>query len=77
MTKKNIAILGGAFDPIHNDHLTMAYEVLNFNFSDEVWFTPTPDSRWDKTCFSNTQHRLAMINLATQNERQFSVCTDD
>ena len=44
---KNVAIMGGAFDPVHMDHVTVARLCLRNNLCDEVWFVPSPD-RWDK-----------------------------
>ncbi|MGL1934798.1 MAG: nicotinate (nicotinamide) nucleotide adenylyltransferase [Fibrobacterales bacterium] len=60
-----VAILGGAFDPIHADHMRMAYECLNFAVCDEVWLMPSPD-RWDKKLVVDAKHRLAMVQSAVE-----------
>ncbi|MFR5080276.1 MAG: nicotinate-nicotinamide nucleotide adenylyltransferase [[Clostridium] innocuum] len=36
-----IAVLGGAFDPIHNGHLQIAKQALKQLRVDEVWFMPS------------------------------------
>lgn len=43
---KNIAIYGGAFDPIHNGHVAIIQELKNNKEMDEVWIMPTRVSRW-------------------------------
>lgn len=58
-----VAILGGAFDPVHCDHLQMASAALAHGHCDEVWFLPSPD-RWDKRPHATAEHRLAMLRLA-------------
>ncbi|MGL1901686.1 MAG: nicotinate (nicotinamide) nucleotide adenylyltransferase [Fibrobacterales bacterium] len=66
---KVVAVLGGAFDPIHNDHMRMAYECLNFSVCDEVWLMPSPD-RWDKKPVVSAEHRLAMVQIAVEGNTQ-------
>jgi len=36
----NIALLGGSFNPPHNSHVSIARQVLDFGYADEVWFLP-------------------------------------
>ena len=43
MSIKNVAILGGAFDPVHDDHLALAKVCLEKGICDEVWFVPSPN----------------------------------
>ena len=63
LTKRNIALLGGSFDPITIAHLQIATEIYNqFDDIDEVWLVPCGDSREDKKLTKGT-HRVAMINL--------------
>ena len=47
MSSKTVAVMGGAFDPVHRDHVYVAELCLKKGFCDEVWFMPSPD-RWDK-----------------------------
>ncbi len=70
--KKVIAVLGGAFDPIHSDHLRMADECLNYSLCDEVWLIPSPD-RWDKQPHASAHHRLTMAQKAVENKDRIFV----
>src|SRR5262249_49056384 len=38
--KQKVALLGGAFDPIHRGHIEVAAEVLRLDGVDEVWLMP-------------------------------------
>jgi nicotinate (nicotinamide) nucleotide adenylyltransferase len=38
--RRRVAILGGAFDPITNSHLTCASEIVRSGQADEVWLVP-------------------------------------
>src|SRR4051812_6096446 len=38
--KLRVALLGGAFDPVHRGHLEVAAEVLRLGEVDEVWLMP-------------------------------------
>ena len=60
---KNVAVLGGAFDPVHKDHMRVARTCLDRGFCDEVWFMPSPD-RWDKQLNASPEDRFAMLELA-------------
>jgi nicotinate-nucleotide adenylyltransferase len=71
---KTIAILGGAFNPPHVDHLRMAYECLNWHYCDEVWFMPSPQ-RWDKQVLIHPEHRLQMIQKAIEGVPEFVLCS--
>ena len=64
---KNVAIMGGAFDPVHQDHVRVAKLCLEKNLCDEVWFVPSPD-RWDKTLNASPEDRFAMLELVTSDE---------
>jgi len=75
-SSKIIALFGGAFDPIHADHLRLAWECLNFRLADEVWFVPSPD-RWDKSLSASQSHRVDMLTLALEGEKRFRLCLDE
>ncbi len=61
--KKNIALLGGSFDPITSAHLQIATEIYNqLDDIDEVWLVPCGDNREDKKLTKGV-HRIEMINL--------------
>jgi len=71
---KKVGLLGGTFDPIHNGHLNLAFEMLEKKGLDEIWFCPTwknphklvgqASSAWD---------RLEMVRLAIEEIPQFKV----
>ena len=65
--KKNVAVLGGAFDPVHMDHIRVAKTCLEKKFCDEVWFMPSPD-RWDKKLNASPEDRFAMLELAMEGD---------
>ena len=62
MSSKSVAIFGGAFDPVHRDHVRLARLCLDLKLCDELWFVPSPD-RWDKKLFASPADRLAMLDL--------------
>ncbi|MBP5350440.1 MAG: nicotinate-nicotinamide nucleotide adenylyltransferase [Fibrobacterales bacterium] len=64
--KKRVAVLGGAFDPVHVDHVRLARECLEWNMADEVRFVVAPDVRWDKRTVAGAEDRLEMVRLATE-----------
>ncbi|MDP1880885.1 MAG: nicotinate (nicotinamide) nucleotide adenylyltransferase [Parachlamydiaceae bacterium] len=37
---KKIGLFGGTFDPIHNGHLNLAFELMEKHLLNEVWFIP-------------------------------------
>ena len=66
---KNVAVLGGAFDPVHMDHMRVARTCLDRGFCDEVWFMPSPD-RWDKVLKASPEDRFAMLELAFSGDKR-------
>ncbi len=71
--RKKIGILGGAFDPIHLDHLKMSQVTLACKFCQEVWWIPSPDLRWDKQTFFAASDRLEMLRRVVENEPHMKV----
>lgn len=71
---KNIGILGGTFDPIHNGHLLIANEVLACLHLDEIWFLPNYEPpHKEKTNFISNEERLKMLRLATMDQPFFRI----
>lgn len=68
---RHVALLGGSFDPIHRGHLTMARTALEQLGADEVWFIPTYETPLKDRVLTSDSHRLAMIELAIQDEPRF------
>ena len=73
---KTVAIMGGAFDPVHVDHVAVARLCLKKNLCDEVWFVPSPD-RWDKTLNASPEDRFAMLELVTSDEPRFVLSDEE
>ncbi|HSQ40915.1 MAG TPA: nicotinate (nicotinamide) nucleotide adenylyltransferase [Fibrobacteraceae bacterium] len=71
-----IALFGGAFDPVHRDHLRIAESAISAGFCDSVWFTPSPD-RWDKKPKAPAQHRVAMLRIALHGITGMEIRTDE
>jgi nicotinate-nucleotide adenylyltransferase len=60
---KEIAILGGSFDPVTDAHLNVASEIVHAKAADEVWIVPCAP-RSDKNTVASTMERYIMCNLA-------------
>ena len=60
---KKVALIGGAYDPIHIGHIQMAFETSKLDIFDEVWIMPCYKSGWGKT-MTGYYHRLKMCYLA-------------
>lgn len=58
----HIAVFGGAFDPPHLGHLTIARQLLQQKLTDEVWFLPARRHAFAKA-LSPDFDRLAMLQL--------------
>lgn len=72
MSGTKIGLLGGTFDPIHCGHLNLAFELMEKNHLDQIWFIPAQINPF-KTQSPPTliEHRLAMVQLAIQDIPQF------
>jgi len=70
--KTKLAILGGAFDPIHNGHIALAEFVLKIGTFDEVWVVPCAAHMYGKK-MAPYEHRHAMCMLATQGHGRIKV----
>jgi nicotinate-nucleotide adenylyltransferase len=69
-----VGILGGTFNPIHLGHLRSAEEVREALNLDLVYFVPTavPPHK-SAEGLAPSEHRLAMVKLATKGNRHFMV----
>jgi nicotinate-nucleotide adenylyltransferase len=63
-----VGLFGGAYDPIHNGHLTIADSLINNLKLDQLFFIPTGISVTDKN-LTSVDHRLNMIRLALTNSK--------
>lgn len=73
--KKKVAILGGAFDPIHLDHLHLSQQCLKYGCTDEVWMTPSPSKRWDKETHFSSEDRMRFIQAAIERVPKVYPCS--
>lgn len=64
---KRIGLLGGTFDPFHNQHLTIAIRAYQKLKLDEVWIMPTKQNPLKAKVSASNEQRLTMIKLATKN----------
>ena len=76
--RRQIGIMGGTFDPIHNGHLVAASEVADRFALDEVLFVPTGQP-WQKVerAVSRAEDRYLMTVVATASNPRFSVSRVD
>ena len=73
MIKKNIAIFGGAFNPITQGHIQTAQFVLNTSREfDEVWLMPAFKHMYNKEMVSS-EHRLNMCEIASKVDGRIKV----
>ena len=76
MTNSNmgpLGIFGGTYDPIHYGHLRTAFEMLQSLRFGEVAFMPCGEPPHRAKPAASPQLRLAMVRVATENQRGFSV----
>lgn len=68
MTKKNVAIFGGTFDPVHIGHFEIVKYFTDNNIVDEVWILPSyesPHKNIDN--ISSFEDRVNMLNIEFDN----------
>ena len=71
--KTQVAILGGAFDPVTIGHIELAQFVLKTSkWADEVWLMPAYQHMDGKNMISS-EHRIEMLKLATKNDGRIKV----
>jgi nicotinate-nucleotide adenylyltransferase len=68
----NVAIFGGTFDPVHSGHLAVARAARERFQLKQILFVPAdaPPHKL-KTPLTPYHHRLAMVALATEGEKEF------
>ena len=68
---RQVALLGGSFDPVHRGHMALAQAALDQLPIEELWWVPV-GMAWQKSRpLTAAHHRLAMLELAIgRNARQ-------
>lgn len=65
MTRKDVAIIGGSFDPVHNAHIEMINYLVTNYIVDEVMILPSYYSpHKDNESISSFNDRVKMLNIA-------------
>ena len=68
-----VLLVGGTFDPIHNEHLRLAELAIQFFALDEAWFLIAKTPRW-KRGVTKSKHRLEMLEISLKSYANFRVC---
>ena len=70
--KSKIGLFFGSFNPIHIGHLMIANYMVEFTDIRQVWFIVSPHNPLkDKSTLLAAHHRLAMANIAVENDQRF------
>ena len=68
MTKRDVAIFGGTFNPVHNGHIDMINYLVDNYIVDEVWVLPSYVSPHKSiTDIISYEDRVNMLELSTKN----------
>lgn len=68
-----IGLFGGSFNPIHNSHVKVMKDLLNFGAVDEVWVIPCGSHAFNKALVS-AERRVKMIELAIREMEGVKIC---
>jgi nicotinate-nucleotide adenylyltransferase len=71
--KKDIAIMGGTFDPIHNGHIETAKETAAWLNVEQLLFLPAHIPPHKSTTSASAQHREAMVKLICRQHPLFQL----
>ena len=72
MKKSRTGLFFGSFNPIHTGHLMIANYMVEFTDISQVWFIVSPHNPLkDKTTLLADHHRLAMANIAVEDDQRF------
>jgi len=73
--KSIIGLYFGSFNPIHNGHLMIAGYMAEYSGMKEIWFIISPQNPLkEKTSLLADYHRLALVNVAIENDTRFRAC---
>jgi nicotinate-nucleotide adenylyltransferase len=71
--KRNIGLMGGSFDPVHEGHIALAQAALETFSLDEVRFMPCAQQALKEHAPATAKDRCAMLRLALANHPQFTL----
>jgi nicotinate-nucleotide adenylyltransferase len=72
MSLTKTGLLFGSFNPVHNGHLMIASYMAEYTDLAQVWFVVSPHNPLkEKTSLLADHHRLAMVNLAIEDDARF------
>ena len=69
---KQVGIMGGTFDPIHNGHLTLAQKAYEQFSLDKILFMPSGNSYMKKNVL-DAQRRAHMVGIAIKDNPAFEL----
>ncbi len=69
----NWGILGGTFDPVHCGHINLAVQVAARISLDGVLLVPSYNHPFKNRCSASFEHRMAMLELSTQENEKLVV----
>jgi len=73
--KTKIGLFFGSFNPIHSGHLMIASYMAEYSNMKEVWFVISPQNPLkEKTSLLPDYHRLALVNVAIEDDVRFKSC---
>lgn len=73
--QKSIGLFFGSFNPIHIGHLIIANYIVEYTDLAEIWFVISPHNPLkDKSTLLPDHHRLALVNVAVENDPRFKPC---
>jgi len=73
--KTKIGLFFGSFNPIHSGHLMIAGYMAEYSDMKEVWFVISPQNPLkEKTSLLPDYHRLALVNVAIEDDVRFKSC---
>lgn len=68
-----IGILGGSFSPVHNAHLQMAQDALDFFDLEKIIFLPNSNPPHKKIELFSYKDRVKMLELVLNKEKNFEI----
>ena len=73
---KKTGLFFGSFNPIHTGHLMIASYMIEYTDLDTLWFVVSPQNPLkDKVTLLADLHRLAMVNIAIEDDPRFRSST--